>query len=155
MTLSSRVAVEPGAVPAVRAAMRDAQTATADYYGQTARDCSIEDLGTSVRRFLVATQTVNDLLANNSIDPPTYQMIMSSSDHPGAGVIRGAKYVRNVAQHLAHVIRPRDDHALIGGALGYRIYTFWDYVPAQSTHSCIKGRNDSRRITRLNCWALM
>jgi hypothetical protein len=110
--------------------MRDAQTAVADYYGQTARNVSIDDLGTPVRRFLVAAQTVNDLLTNSVGDRATYTSITSSGHHPGAGVIRGVKYVRNVTQHVAHVVRPRDEHVLIGGVLGMRIYTVWDEVPA-------------------------
>nr|WP_322002509.1 hypothetical protein [Rhodococcus qingshengii] len=130
MTLSTHVTVGAGELPALQAAMRDAQTAAADYYGQTARNNSIDDLGTPVRRFLVAAQTVNDLLTNSVSDSATYERITSSGSHRGARVIRGVKYVRNVAQHLAHVIRPRDEHVLIGGVLGLRIYTFWDEVPA-------------------------
>lgn len=109
--------------------MRDAQTAAADYYGQTARNDSIEDLGTPVRRFLVAIQAINDLLTNSVSDSATYVGIINSGGNPNAGVIRGVKYVRNVAQHVAHVIRPADEHVLVGGVLGLRIYTFWDEVP--------------------------
>lgn len=130
MTLSTHVTIASGELPALQAAMRDAQTAAADYYGQTARNNSIDDLGTPVRRFLGAAQTVNDLLTNRVSDSATYRSITNSGSHPGTGVIRGVKYVRNVAQHLAHVIRPRDEHVLIGGILGLRIYTFWDEVPA-------------------------
>jgi hypothetical protein len=130
VTLSTHVTIASGELPALQAAMRDAQTAAADYYGQTARNNSIDDLGTPVRRFLVAAQTVNDLLANRVSDYATYGSITGSGSHPGTGVIRGVKYVRNVAQHLAHVIRPRDEHVLVGGILGLRIYTFWDEVPA-------------------------
>jgi len=129
MTLSTRVTITTDELPALRAAMRDAQTAAAEYYGQTARNNSIEDLGTPVRRFLVAAQTVNDLLTNSVSDILTYRSITNSGSHPSTGVIRGVKYVRNVAQHVAHVIRPRDDHVLIGGIHGLRIYTFWDEVP--------------------------
>ncbi|MGO2194578.1 MAG: hypothetical protein ACTH43_18315 [Brachybacterium sp.] len=130
MTLSTHVAVEAGELPALRAAMRDAQTSASDYYGQTARNDSIDDLGTPVRRFLVAAQTVNDLLTNSVSDSATYGAVTSPGGHPSAGLIRGVKYVRNVAQHVAHVIRPSDEHVLIGGVLGLRIYTFWDEVPA-------------------------
>jgi hypothetical protein len=130
VTLPAHVTIASDERHALRAAMRDAQTATADYYGQTARDNSIDDLGTHVRRFLVAAQTVNDLLTNSVGDSATYGSITSSGSHSGTGVIRGVKYVRNVAQHVAHVIRPRDEHVLIGGVLGLRIYTFWDEVPA-------------------------
>lgn len=130
MTLPTHVTIASDELPALQAAMRDAQTATADYYGQTARNNSIDDLGTPVRRFLVAGETLNDLLTNRVGDSATYGSITSSGSHPGTGVIRGVKYVRNVAQHLAHVIRPRDEHVLIGGVLGLRIYTFWDEVPA-------------------------
>lgn len=129
MTLSTHVTVGADELPALQAAMRDAQTAAADYYGQTARNSSIDDLGTPVRRFLVAAQTVNDLLTKSVSDSATYERITSSGSHPGAGVVRGVKYVRNVTQHLAHVIRPRDEHVLIGGVLGLRIYACWDSVP--------------------------
>lgn len=130
MTISTHVTVGAGELPALQASMRDAQTAASDYYGQTARNNSIDELGTPVRRFLVAAQTVNDLLTNSVGDSATYERITSSGIHPGGGVVQGVKYVRNVAQHLAHVIRPRDEHVLIGGILGLRIYTFWDEVPA-------------------------
>lgn len=129
MSHPPQVTITAAELPALRAAMRDAQTAAADYYGQTARNDSIEDLGTPVRRFLVAAQTINDLLTNSVNDSATYVNIVSSGGHPDAGVIRGVKYVRNVAQHVAHVIRPADEHVLIGGVLGLRIYTFWDKVP--------------------------
>ncbi|ORI14809.1 hypothetical protein BJI47_00915 [Rhodococcus sp. 1168] len=108
--------------------MRDAQTAAADYYGQTARNVSIDDLGTPVRRFLVAAQTVNELLSKGT-DAATYKNIVSGG-HPGASVIRGVKYVRNVVEHISHVIQPRAEHTLIGGASGLRAYLFWDEVPA-------------------------
>lgn len=134
MTISTHVTIASGELPALHAAMRDAQTAAADYYGQTARNSSIDDLGTPVRRFLVAAQTVNDLLTNSVSDSMTYRGIASPGGHPSVGVIRGVKYARNVAQHVAHVIRPSDEHALIGGALGMRIYTFWDEVPS-SVHA--------------------
>lgn len=130
MTFSQQLSITADELPALRAAMRDAQTAAADYYGRTARNDSIEDLGTPVRRFLVAAQTVNDLLTNSVSDAATYAGVVGPAGHPNAGVIRAVKYVRNVAQHVAHVIRPKDDHELVGGVLGLRIYTFWDEVPA-------------------------
>lgn len=129
---STTVDIAATELPALRAAMRDAQTAAADYYGQTARNVSIDDLGTPVRRFLVAAQTVNERLTE-SIDAATYKGIVSGG-HPGASVIRGVKYVRNVVEHASHVIRPRDEHTLIGGVSGLRMYSFWDEVPA-AVHS--------------------
>ncbi|MEU3764332.1 hypothetical protein AB0E55_04670 [Amycolatopsis keratiniphila] len=129
MPVPPHVTITPGELPALRAAMRDAQTAAADYYGKTARTATVEDLGTPVRTFLSASQTVNDLLTHVVSDSATYGHIMNSGAHPGAAVIRGVKYVRNVAQHLAHVIHPRDDYVLIGSMHNLRIYTFWDDVP--------------------------
>ncbi len=130
MTVPTHVTISTDELPALKAAMRDAQTATADYYGQTARSSNIDDLGTPLRTFLSSAQIVNDLLANSVADSATYKIITSSGGHRGARVIRGVKYARNVAQHVAHVIQPRDEHVLIGGILGLRIYTFWDDVPA-------------------------
>ncbi|MFJ8965338.1 hypothetical protein ACIRG5_38730 [Lentzea sp. NPDC102401] len=130
MTLSTNVTIASHELLALQASMRDAQMAAADYYGRTARNDSIDELGTPVRSFLSAIQTVNDLLTNSVGDSETYRSITSSGIHPNTSVILGVKYVRNVAQHLPHVIRPRDDHALIGGPLGMRIYTFWDEIPA-------------------------
>lgn len=109
--------------------MRDAQTAAADYYGLTARNVRIDTLGTPVRRFLVAAQTVNERLTNG-VDSATYKGVTNTGVQSGASVIRGVKYVRNVAEHLAHVIQPRDELSLIGGVSGLRIYSFWDVIPA-------------------------
>lgn len=145
MTPSPRVAISPSELPSLQAAMRDAQTATADYYGQTARNDNIDDLGTPVRRFLVAAQTINDLRTNSLSDSATYKGLTSPSGHPGAGIVRGLKYVRNIAQHVAHVIRPSDEHALIGGVLGLRIYTFWDEVPA-SVHAQLRPSTQHLKV---------
>ncbi len=137
MPLATHVTIASDELPALQAAMRDAQTAAADYYGQTARNTSIDELGTPVRRFLAAAQTINDLMTLRVGDSATYCSIMTSGSHPGTRVIRGVKYVRNVAQHLAHVIRPRDEHVLIGGIHGLRIYTYWDQVP-NSVHDQLR-----------------
>jgi hypothetical protein len=78
-------------------------------------------------------------------DSATYADIVSAGKHPGVGVLRGVKYVRNVTQHLAHVIRPRDEHVLIGGVLGLRIYTFWDEIPT-SVHSQLRPRTQQLKV---------
>lgn len=130
VTSSVRVTIAPNELPALRAAMRDAQMATAAFYAQTASNASIDDLGTPVRNFLSAAQTINELLTNKVCDSATYKRVTSSGTHPGAGIVRAMKYVRNVVQHLPHVIRPRDEHVIIGGLHGLRIYASWDEVPA-------------------------
>lgn len=124
---SAQVSIAATELPAFQATMRDAQTAAADYYGQTARGVNIDDLGTPVRRFLIAAQTVNERLTHGS-DAATYKGIISGS-HPGASVIRGVKYARNVVEHVSHVIQPGDEHIVIGGVSGLRIYSFWDEIP--------------------------
>lgn len=129
MADTPHVSITSSELPALQAQMHDAQTAAADYYDQTALDVTIEDLGTPVRRFLNAAQAVNELLTGVVSDSATYQEILRSGKHPGVRVVRGVKYVRNIAQHRAHVIKPREPHALIGGTHGLRFYTSWDKVP--------------------------
>lgn len=138
MAVSAHVKISPDELPGLQAAMRDAQTAAAEYYAQTATNASIDDLGTPVRRFLSAAQTINDLLTNSVADRAAYQSLTSSSSHPQTGLVRGMKYVRNVAQHLTHVIRPSDEHVLIGGVHGLRLYALWDEVPA-AVHAQLHG----------------
>jgi hypothetical protein len=83
------VTIAPSELPALQADMRDAQMATAEYYAQTATNASIDDLGTPVRRFLSAAQTINDLLTNSVADCATYKSLTSSGTHPGTASYEG------------------------------------------------------------------
>jgi len=107
--------------------MRDLQLSVSEYYAETAGP---GDLGRRVRGFLTATQTLNDLLANQIAEGLRYKTLFSTNRHPGAGLIEGVKFARNVQQHVLHIVRPSDEMTLIGGTLGFRLYAQWDEVPA-------------------------
>lgn len=122
------VALSATEVPPLREAMRDLQMSVADYYAETARG---GDLGPRVRSFLVATQTLNDLLTNTIAESASYKDLFTTQRHPAAELIEAAKFARNVTQHVLHIVRPSDQITLVGGTLGMRIYTVWDDIPAQ------------------------
>jgi hypothetical protein len=114
--------------------MRDIQRGVAAYYAATARG---GDLGSIVRHFLADTQTINDWLTNAIADKATYLALFTNNRHPGADSIEAAKYVRNVAQHILHVVKPSDTQTLVGGALGFRAYAQWEEVPAD-VHAALR-----------------
>jgi hypothetical protein len=108
--------------------MADLQRAVANYYSATG---SGRELGPPVRAFLVATQTLNDLLTAEVEDKTTYRSLFTTHRHASAALIEGVKYARNVTQHVLHIVRPSNDVTLIGGNLGFRIYAKWDIVPPE------------------------
>ncbi|WP_454042954.1 hypothetical protein [Cellulosimicrobium sp. Marseille-Q8652] len=111
----------------LREVMRDLQTSVAGYYAETARG---GDLGPRVRSFLVAAQTLNDLLTNQIAQSATYKQLFAGQRHPSADLIEAVKFARNVVQHVLHIVRPSDEITLVGGELGMRIYAVWDQIPA-------------------------
>ena len=144
MTVAPQVSIDPGENYPLKTAMYDAQASAATYYANTALNSDMDQLGMSVRTFLTATQTVNDLLTNVVGDRATYQSIMSSGNDRGQGFIQAVKYARNVSQHVAHVIRPSDRHAIIGGLHGLRIYASRDDIP-EAAHADLRPATQSLR----------
>jgi hypothetical protein len=111
----------------LRTVMRDLQRTSSRYYAGTA---SGEDLGALVREFITHTQTINEWLTNAIGDATTYKAHFGSPRHSRANYIDAVKYVRNVSQHIMHIVRPGDRATLVGGNLGMRLYKYWDEVPA-------------------------
>lgn len=122
------VALSPTETHPLREAMRDLQLSVAEYYAQTARG---GELGRQVRSFLVAAQTLNDLLTNKVLQSKSYKDLFVTR-HPAATLIEGVKFARNVVQHVLHIVRPSDELTLVGGELGMRVYAVWDSIPAQA-----------------------
>lgn len=113
----------------LRELMRDVQVAASAFYAKTATIADVDSLGSEVRTFLSATQTLNERLGGTIADQATYRSVLSGT--PDGEFIKAIKYVRNVAQHVLHVVRPSDaTAALIGGLHGMRLYVDWDDVPA-------------------------
>lgn len=141
MSLSSpgsalTVTLESDEIAPLREAMGDLQRAVADYYSATGAGRS---LGPYVRAFLVASQTLNDLLTEQVKDKATYKSLFTTARHTSASLVEAAKFARNVTQHVLHIVRPSDDLALVGGDLGFRIYAKWDAVPPQAVAKLHKG----------------
>lgn len=111
----------------LREVMRDLQVSVAAYYAETARG---GDLGPRVRGFLVAAQTLNDLLTNQIAQSAIYKQLFAGQRHPGTDLIEAVKFARNVVQHVLHIVRPSDEITIVGGDLGIRIYAVWDRIPA-------------------------
>jgi len=121
-------------VDALKPLMRDVQEAASAFYARTAATASVDDLGTEVRTFLSATQTLNERLFKSIADTGTYRANLAGT---GLGELLDAvRYVRNVTQHVLHVVRPSSDAALIGGQHGLRLYVVWDDVPV-TAHSSL------------------
>ena len=123
---SPLVGLSAAEVPPLREAMRDLQMSVAGYYAETARG---GDLGPRVRGFLVATQTLNDLLANKIAQSGSYKNLFAGQRHSAAELIEAVKFARNVTQHVLHIVRPSDEVRLVGGTLGMRMYAVWDDIP--------------------------
>lgn len=121
--------------------MRDLQSSVADYYAETARG---GDLGPRVRSFLVAAQTLNDLLTNTIAQSASYKNLFATQRHSAAELIEAVKFARNVTQHVLHILRPSDEMmTLVGGTLGMRVYTVWDDIPA---HVVAQLRSATQRL---------
>jgi len=123
--------------------MRDVQLAVSAFYAKTATSADVESLGTEVRSFLSATQTLNERLGGTISDKATYRSALSGT--ADGELIDAVKYVRNVAQHVLHVVRPSDDSgALFGGLHGLRLYVDWDDVPP-AAHNALHARTQALR----------
>lgn len=121
------VALSPTEIYPLREVMRDLQLSVAEYYAETARG---GELGRHVRSFLVAAQTLNELLTNKVLQSKSYKDLVVTR-HPAATLIEGVKFARNVVQHVLHIVRPGDELTLVGGELGMRVYAVWDGIPLQ------------------------
>lgn len=121
------VAIAADELAPLRTVMRDLQLCASRFYTGTA---SGEDLGALVREFINHTQTINDWLTNAITDTATYQAYFASPRHPRADYVDAVKYVRNVSQHVLHIVSPGSEVNLVGGAFGMRLYAHWDEIPA-------------------------
>ncbi len=120
------IKVEPHELEPLRTVMRDLQTGAARYYAQTA---SGAELGSTVRTFIANCQILNDWFSNAIADTTSYKALFTPPRHAGADIIDAVKYVRNVSQHVLHVVKPSDSISLLGGTFGFRIYTEWEEIP--------------------------
>lgn len=135
------VTVRPDELAPLRTVMRDLQLSASRYYAGTA---SSEDLGALVREFITHTQTVNDWLTNAVGDAASYKAHFGTPRHLLADYIDANKYVRNVSQHVMHIVSPDDEVNLVGGTLGMRLYAHWDEVPA-AVHAKLRPGTQSLR----------
>lgn len=110
----------------LRSASRDLQLSVSRYYAGTA---SGEDLGALVRAFISHTQTINDWLTNVIVDAASYKANFQSSRHVLADYIEAVKYVRNVSEHVMHIVKPDDKVRVVGGKFGMRLYARWEAIP--------------------------
>lgn len=123
--------------------MRDVQMAVSAFYAKTGTSADVESLGTDIRSFLSATQTLNERLGGTIADKAAYRSALSGT--ADGELIDAVKYVRNVAHHVLHVVRPSDDSgALIGGLRGLRVYVDWDDVPP-AAHNSLHARTQALR----------
>lgn len=143
MTHLPLIALAESELPALKASMRDLQVAASAYYAHTAGAGSAEDQATSVRSFLSAAQVLNDLLTKSVADKAAYAALFKEAA-PGTELISGVKYVRNVSQHVLHVVRPSKTFRIVGGNLGFRGYMDWDEVPDVVHDQLHKGTQNLR-----------
>jgi hypothetical protein len=127
------VSIEPNELEPLRSAMRDIQMAAARYYEATLAG---GDLGDFTRIFVSASQKVNELLTRKIADRATYLAYFKASPRiEGADYVEGVKYVRNVTEHVLHIVQP-NQHSLIGGLHGIRSYASWQEVP-EAAHDAL------------------
>lgn len=124
----SLIVLEPQEIDVIRNFMGDVQSATSGYYAESRRG---GDLGVWVRRFLSATQALNEILQFQIKDKETYGNLLATGSHPSSGVIDAVKFARNVSQHILYIVRPSDDVTLVGGVHGMRTYAVWDTIPSE------------------------
>ena len=114
--------------------MGDVQAAASAFYAKTAESADVQSLGTEVRAFLSAAQTLNERLSGSISDKAAYRSALSEAGN--SELLDAVRYVRNVTQHVLHVVRPSDDSvAVIGGLHGLRTYVVWDDVPPAAHES--------------------
>lgn len=122
-------------ITVLTALMGDIQLATAAFYAKTASSTDVGSLGTEVRTFLSTAQTLNERLYGSISDKEAYRSALSGTNR--GELMNAVKYVRNVTQHVLHVVRPSENSGvLIGGLHGLRFYVAWDDVPS-SAHSSL------------------
>lgn len=119
----------PEEIPVLRSAMHDIQISIASYYLATSQTSSIEVLATSVRSTTAFIQVLNDLLTNDCTVADQYKSLVEPGVEPMMEIVLAFKYVRNVMQHVLHLVEPSQS-ALIGGLHGLRGYFLWADVPA-------------------------
>lgn len=130
-------------VTVLTALMGDIQVAAAAFYAKTATSADVESLGTEVRTFLSAAQTLNERLSGSITEKEAYQSELLKADI--GELIDAVKYVRNVSQHVLHVVRPSEDSGvLVGGLHGLRVYVVWDDVPL-AAHSSLRPSTQALR----------
>lgn len=122
------VTIEPNELEPLNTVMRDLQTGAARYYADTA---SGGELGSTVRMFIANCQILNDWFVNAIADATSYKALFDLPRHAGADIIDAMKYVRNVSQHVLHVVKPSDSVSLVGGTFGFRFYAQWEAIPAE------------------------
>lgn len=115
-------------IDVIRNFMGDIQSATSGYYAESRRG---GDLGVWVRRFLSATQALNEILQLQISNKGTYRDILATGSHPNSDIIDAVKFARNVSQHTLHIVRPSDHVTLVGGLHGMRAYAVWDTIPSE------------------------
>lgn len=147
MTHPPLIALTESELPALKASMRDLQVVGSAYYAHTVGTGSAEDQATSVRSFLSAAQVLNDLLTKSVADKAAYAALFKSAA-PGTEVVAAVKYVRNVSQHVLHVVRPSRTVRIVGGDLGFRRYMDWDEVPNDVHDQLHRGTQSLRPHSR-------
>ncbi|MGN5734989.1 hypothetical protein [Arthrobacter psychrochitiniphilus] len=120
--------IEPNELEPFRTVMRDLQTGAARYYAETA---SAGELGSTVRAFIANCQILNDWFLNAIVDAASYEALFNQPRLADSDVIDAMKYVRNVSQHVLHVVKPSDTMTLVGGTSGYRSYAQWEAIPTE------------------------
>lgn len=130
-------------VTVLTALMGDVQVAASAFYAKTATSADVESLGTEVRTFLSAAQTLNERLGGSITEKAAYQSELLGTNI--GELIDAIKYVRNVSQHVLHVVRPSEDSGvLVGGLHGLRMYVVWDDVPP-AAHSSLRRSTQALR----------
>lgn len=122
------VTIESDELQPFRTVMRDLQTGAARYYAETA---SGGELGSMVRSFIANCQVLNDWFVNAIADAESYKALFNQARHPDADVVDAVRYVRNVSQHVLHVVQPSDTMTLVGGTFGFRSYAQWETIPLE------------------------
>lgn len=122
------VSIEPDELEPFSTVMRDLQTGAARYYADTA---SGGELGSTVRTFIANCQILNDWFVNTAADAASYKALFDLPRHTDADIIDAMKYVRNVSQHVLHVVKPSDSISLVGGTFGFRFYAHWEAIPTE------------------------
>lgn len=109
--------------------MRDVQESVAQYYDACGGFVDGDDLAMHIRSAIAFVQKLNDVLKNHFADSGSYRSLFDPPLDPGAEVIEGFRYIRNVGQHLPHPVRVNEGATVGGLGLGYRSCATWQDVP--------------------------